>query len=74
MADDATRALICLITGESSLFKVRPTGRDDIMDLKELIKEEGKNGVLNSVDAKDLVLWKVRMTLASDNTTNSPAG
>jgi hypothetical protein len=74
MADDATRALVCLITGESTPFKVRPTGRDDIIDLKKLIKEGGKNGVLNGVLAKDLILWKVRMTLAGDSTTNSPAG
>jgi hypothetical protein len=59
MADDAVRSLICLIEGESSLFRVKPTGGMDIIDLKALIKEEGKNGVLGSVDAKDLVLWKV---------------
>jgi hypothetical protein len=46
----------------------------DIMDLKKLIKEEGKHGVLRNVDAKDLILRKVRMTTASDSTTNSPAG
>jgi Crinkler effector protein N-terminal domain len=70
MADDATRALICLITGESTVFKVQPNRRDDIMDLKELIKGEGKNGVLNSVLAKYLILWKVRTTMASDSSTN----
>jgi hypothetical protein len=35
----------------------------DILNLKVLIKEEGKNGVLKSVDAQDLTLWKVRLTL-----------
>ena len=74
MADDAPRALNCLIEGDSSPFKVKPTGSNDIIDLKKLIWEECKNGVLSSVDASDLTLWKVRMTMASDSTTNSPAG
>jgi hypothetical protein len=42
--------------------------------LKDLIKEKGKNGVFRGVDAHDLTLWKVRMTMASDSTTNSPTG
>ena len=71
MADDAIRALICLIEGESSLFRVKPTGSMVIIELKELIKEEGING---SVNAMDLTLWKVRMTMASDSTTDSHAG
>jgi Crinkler effector protein N-terminal domain len=74
MADDVLCALQCLIEGDSSLFKVKPTGSVDIMDLKDLIKEKCKNGVLSGVDASDLTLWKVRMTMASDSTTNSPAG
>jgi hypothetical protein len=74
MADDVLCALHCLIEGDSSLFRVRPTGSVDIMDLKDLIKEKRKNGVLSGVDASDLTLWKVRMTMASDSTTNSPAG
>ena len=76
MADDAPRTLVCLIAGESSLFKVRPTGGMDIIDLKDLIKEKGTNATGHAVLAKDLTLWKVRMTMASDSdsTTNSPAG
>ena len=50
--------LTCLIEGESSLFSVEPKEDINIMDLRELIKEEGKNGVLGRVDAKDLILWK----------------
>jgi len=34
-----------------------------IADLKDSIKEKCKNGVLRGVLAKDLTLWKVRMTL-----------
>jgi hypothetical protein len=56
-------ALTCLIEGESSLFSVKPKEDINIMDLKELIKEEGINGVLGRVDAKDLILWKVRMIM-----------
>ncbi|KAI0250344.1 hypothetical protein BJV78DRAFT_1283292 [Lactifluus subvellereus] len=59
MADDALRALICLIEGESSAFIVYPTGSMNIIQLKELVHEKGKNGVLSNVDAKDLTLWKV---------------
>jgi hypothetical protein len=46
----------------------------DIMELKDLIFEKGKHSVLKGVDAKDLILWKVRMAMASDSTTNFPAG
>jgi hypothetical protein len=65
MADDAPRALICLIQGESVLFRVEPNGSVDIIGLRDLIKEECKNGVLKNVDATDLTLWKVRMTMVS---------
>jgi hypothetical protein len=34
-----------------------------ISELRNLIKEEKKNGVLNGIDASALKLWKVRMTL-----------
>jgi hypothetical protein len=50
----------------------------DIIELKDLIKEKGINATEHArgVLAKDLTLWKVRMTMASDSdsTTNSPAG
>jgi hypothetical protein len=74
MADDALRTLVCLVEGDRSLIKVKPTGSMDIIDLKNLIREEGRNGVFRSVVAKDLTLWKVSMSMASDNTSNSPVG
>ena len=74
MADDASYVLVCLIEGESSIFKVELARNRDIMDLKKCIKEERKNSTLSSVDSIDLILWKVRMIMASDSTTNSPAG
>jgi len=58
-ADDAPRALLYLIAGE--LFRVKPTGSMDIIELKDLIKEEHNDGVLKSVDAPDLTLWKVTL-------------
>jgi hypothetical protein len=70
MADDAVRALTCIIQGGVSLFRVEPTGNMDILKLKMLIKEQLKNGVRGSVDAPDLTLWKVRMTMANNSTTN----
>jgi hypothetical protein len=65
MADDAPRALVCLIEGESPLFIVKPTGNMYIIELKDLIKERGINATEHArVLAKDLTLWKVRMTTA----------
>ncbi|KAI0249559.1 hypothetical protein BJV78DRAFT_1227020 [Lactifluus subvellereus] len=56
MADDALRPLICLIEGESSLFRVKPTGSMDIIELKDLVKEKGINTTEHAVLAKDLTL------------------
>jgi hypothetical protein len=63
MADYAFPALICLIEGESSPFSVKPKEDIKVMDLKDLIHEKCKNGVLFGVDAADLLLWKVRMIM-----------
>jgi hypothetical protein len=54
-----TRALWCLIEGDSTLFEVTAPVTASIHRLKQLIHEERKNGVLRKVDASDLVLWKV---------------
>ena len=75
MASDAPRVLVCLIEGESVAFEVEAAGSMRIMGLKGLIRKEGINPERrDAVLAKDLTLWKVRMTIASDSTTNSPAG
>ena len=63
MADDSPRALVCLIEGESKPFKVKLAGNKDIMDLNGLIEEKGIDPTKHVVLAKDLTLWKVRMTL-----------
>ena len=59
MADDSPRALVCLIEGESTPFRVELAGNKDIIDLRKLIKEE------QQISAPDgnLTLWKVKMTL-----------
>jgi hypothetical protein len=63
MPDDTSRALVCLIEGESTPFDVELAGNKKIMNLKDLIKEKGINPTEHAVLAKDLNLWKVRMTL-----------
>jgi hypothetical protein len=55
--------LTCLIEGDSSPFIVKPTVDMSIMELRKLIQDERKNGVLRNVDAADLMLWKVRMIM-----------
>jgi Crinkler effector protein N-terminal domain len=72
MADVAHRTLTCLIEGESLPFDVEPSGSTAIFKLKELIKN--MDGVLKTIDAKNLRLWKVKMTMASNGTTDFPAG
>ena len=64
------------MAGESLLFRVKLTESTVIMELKDLIKEKGINATEHAIDTMDLTLWKVgtRMTMASDSTTNSPAG
>jgi hypothetical protein len=73
MADDTTCTIICLIEGESSSFEVTPTWDTRIRTLKKLIRKEGINAECD-VLAKDLTLRKVRMTIASNSTNNSPVG
>jgi Crinkler effector protein N-terminal domain len=63
MADYSPPALTCLIEGESSLFRVKPTTDIDMVDLKELIREKGINATEHAVLAKHLLLWKVRMIM-----------
>ena len=60
---DHLPALTCLIEGESSVFEVKPTADIQILELKDDIRKMGKNGVLDNVGAKDLILWKVRMVM-----------
>ena len=58
MADDEVRVLWCLIQGNSTVFKVTASVDVDVSDLKKLVQEEHKNGMLSTTDAADLELWK----------------
>jgi len=59
MPDDTIRALWCLVEGDLTPFQVYAPLFMNIAQLKKLIHEEGKDGVLRGIDAKDLKLWKV---------------
>ena len=62
MTDDTTRALFCLVEGDSAgTFRVNVSVfvYSQIFCLKKLVKEKGKNGVFRNFDACELVLWKV---------------
>jgi Crinkler effector protein N-terminal domain len=71
-----TYRIWCLVEGEDTIFHVIASPTSFISELKEAIKEKWKESVLRGVDAGQLTLWKVRMTMTSDSTTttNSPAG
>ena len=47
------------------MFHVVDSPSKTVSELKKSIKKECKNGVLKTVDAIDLTLWKVRMTMVS---------
>ena len=52
--------LWCNVKGDPALFKINVGIGDDVGDLKELIHTKCKQNILSGIDAKDLVLWKVR--------------
>ena len=51
--------LQCILKGDSSLITVDIAPDDQVTDLKELVHSKATNS-LKDIDAKDLVLWKVR--------------
>jgi hypothetical protein len=62
-----TYHIYCLVEGNSAIFPVIASPTTSISMLKYLIKEKRKHGVLSNIDATDLTLWRVRMTMASDS-------
>jgi hypothetical protein len=64
-SDNTPRRLRCLIEGEAAVFKVLVLGNEEVSDLKERVHEKGKNGVLATIDAKELTLLKVSDILES---------
>ncbi|KAI0005333.1 hypothetical protein BJV74DRAFT_880612 [Russula compacta] len=62
---DTDYKLWCLVEGDDKLFAVNALPSISIHELKKKIKEMGKNGVLSSVDTKDLILWRVDLAFPS---------
>ena len=63
MADNANCVLWCLVDGKDTPFKIRVPINFDIGDVKELVKEKRKNGILREIDATDLVLWNMSTSM-----------
>jgi hypothetical protein len=59
MSDDAFRVLFCLLDGETKVFQVKAPVDSTLLDVKELAKD--KNSAFLTTDAKDIVLWEVRL-------------
>ena len=59
-----SRRLRCLVEGDSAPFTLTVPLNVEVGDLKEIVHEKGQNGALSGVDAKDLVLLKVRNSYA----------
>jgi hypothetical protein len=51
--------LWCYVEGDKPVFPVTASSSTSIGALKDLIQDKCKHCVLNSVDAKDLAIWKV---------------
>ena len=62
MAVDEVRKLYGLVEGEKVLFEVKvPICNNlNVLDLRKLVWEERKSGLLGNFDVKDWVLLKVR--------------
>ena len=63
MPDDTVRVLRCLVKGGTTPMKISLSVDDDVDDLKEMVHDRGKNGILRDTDISDLFVWKVRTTL-----------
>ena len=44
-------------------MKISLSVDDDVDDLKEMVHDRGKNGILRDTDISDLFVWKARTTL-----------
>jgi len=56
-----TYELCCLIAGDNAPFSVTASYTTPIFELKRLIREPLKNGVLRDVDARYLIPKKVKV-------------
>ena len=66
MINDPHRALWCVIKGDSTAFQVTAPGKASIDELKNLVWEKRKNGVLREIHATDLVLLNVSSEWLAD--------
>jgi hypothetical protein len=58
-----TKDLWCYVVGDNTPFPVTASSTTSIGRLKDFIKKKGIDATEHAVLAKDLILWKVRMTL-----------
>lgn len=56
---DTHRVLWCFIKGDSTAFPVSAPGDADIGDVKDLVWEKRKNGILRETEALAMTLWEV---------------
>jgi hypothetical protein len=61
MTDNNHRTVRCLAERDTKNFKVNISLASDVADLQEAIWDKGKHGVFRDVDAKHLILYKVRL-------------
>ena len=73
MPDDTVRVLRCLVKGATRHMKISPSIDNDVDDLKAIVHERGKDGILRDTDIHDLLVWKVRTTLRLDVATHNLA-
>jgi len=59
MADYAHRLLWCFIIGDSNPFHIRVSLNATVSELKQLIWNDRKHGILREFDYLDLILSKV---------------
>ena len=59
MPDNGFRVICCVVQDDSNVFKIKASVNDDVVDLKKLVFDEGKNSTFRDTDAKNLTLWKV---------------
>jgi hypothetical protein len=59
-AGNQFRILWCLVKGDNEPFEVTAPGTVSVAGLKELVYAKNDKGILSNINAKDLILWKVR--------------
>lgn len=55
----SNRKLLCLVQDDSIPFMVTTSSNNRIFELQQLVYNQKDKGVLQDVNASDLILWKV---------------